>query len=150
VIEEPLFSCQANEFCRTEVSYPAGLLRVWSDQPICEGCYDMEVPRDEDDEPWEYLPPFVPAYRKAAAKLVEENKAMAHDLTRSMDTANDYLNECERLAAALKRIAAEAYVSADSLIPPFKPNGWRDVAVERIDIARQALAAYEGGRHGSE
>lgn len=41
---------------------------------------------------------------------------------------------------ALEMIAAEAYVSLDDLPHHDQPNGWRKVAVDRIDIARMALA----------
>lgn len=43
----------------------------------------------------------------------------------------------EELEGALREIAAEACVSLDDLPPHDYPNGWRYVAVARIDIARQ-------------
>ncbi len=46
----------------------------------------------------------------------------------------------ERYEAALREIAAEAMVSLDDLPDHEQSNGWRAVAVERIDIAREALA----------
>jgi hypothetical protein len=63
----------------------------------------------------------------AAAKLVEENEALVHDLTRSMDTANHYVNECAKLAAALEHIAI-----AESS--------------ECRMLARQALTEHEGAK----
>lgn len=44
---------------------------------------------------------------------------------------------------ALERIAAEAFVSLCDLPHYDQPNGWRKIAVERIDIAYEALAAIE-------
>jgi hypothetical protein len=67
--------------------------------------------------------------------MSDEISALRHDLERSMDATLVYLNEFYRLEAALRAIAAEAYVTAENW-----PQGWRDVAVERIDIARAALA----------
>ncbi len=46
----------------------------------------------------------------------------------------------ERYEAALTAIAADAMVSLDNLPDHDQPNGWRDIAVERIDIARRVLA----------
>lgn len=45
----------------------------------------------------------------------------------------------ERYHAALSTIAAEACVSIADLPGHGQPNGWRKIAVERIDIAREAL-----------
>lgn len=50
-------------------------------------------------------------------------------------TAAEFAAREAALVEALERIAAPALVSLDEL-----PNGWRGVAVERIDIARAALA----------
>jgi hypothetical protein len=50
------------------------------------------------------------------------------------------LIEAEHYRAALERIAAEAFVSVDENYP----MSWRGVAVERIDIARAALAEWDG------
>lgn len=48
------------------------------------------------------------------------------------------------LVEALERIAAPAIVSLDQCPDADQPNGWRHLAVDRIDIARTALAAYRG------
>lgn len=48
------------------------------------------------------------------------------------------------LVEALERIAAPAIVSLDQCPDADQPNGWRHLAVDRIDIARNALAAYRG------
>jgi len=50
-------------------------------------------------------------------------------------TAAEFATREAALVEALERIAAPALVSLDEL-----PNGWRNVAVERIDIARAVLA----------
>lgn len=47
--------------------------------------------------------------------------------------------EVERLREALEQIAAEAFVPLGRLPEADQPNGWRDVAIERIDIARATL-----------
>jgi hypothetical protein len=44
-----------------------------------------------------------------------------------------------RYQTALEAIAAEASVSIADLPDHGQPNGWRSLAVERIDIAREAL-----------
>jgi hypothetical protein len=49
----------------------------------------------------------------------------------------------EVLREGLERIAAEAYVPIDECMPHGKVNGWRNVAVERIDIARDLLASIK-------
>lgn len=48
------------------------------------------------------------------------------------------------VVAALENIAAPAYVPLDQLPDYDQPNGWRDVATSRIDIARTALARIRG------
>jgi hypothetical protein len=50
---EILIGCQFSE-CATEVSYPPGMLRMWNDGPICEGCYEEEMTEDMPD--WRDLP----------------------------------------------------------------------------------------------
>jgi len=44
------------------------------------------------------------------------------------------------LREALRRIAAEAVVPLELCPDADQPNGWRDLACARIDIARDALA----------
>ena len=51
------------------------------------------------------------------------------------------------LVGALERIAAPAIVPLDQCPDADQPNGWRDLAVNRIDIARTALKSREAG-HG--
>lgn len=46
----------------------------------------------------------------------------------------------------LEAIAAPAYVPLDQLPPHDQPNGWRDIATARIDIARAMIAAQEQGQ----
>lgn len=48
------------------------------------------------------------------------------------------------LLEALRQIAAPASVPLDQLPDHDQPNGWRDIAVERIDIARAALSQAKG------
>jgi len=48
------------------------------------------------------------------------------------------------LLEALRQIAAPASVPLDQLPAHDQPNGWRDIAVERIDIARAALSQAGG------
>jgi len=50
------------------------------------------------------------------------------------------------LVGALEKVAAEAFVSIADLPDYDQPNGWRKVAVERIDIARAALAKFTGDK----
>ena len=45
---------------------------------------------------------------------------------------------------ALRQIAAPSSVPLDQLPANGQPNGWRDIAVERIDIARAALSQAGG------
>ncbi|TXH14121.1 MAG: hypothetical protein E6R03_10045 [Hyphomicrobiaceae bacterium] len=69
--------------------------------------------------------------------LADSRQQMGYDRTGSaLDQSADRI---EKLEAALREIAAEAYVSDDYLQPHNYPNGWRKVAVDRIDIARAAL-----------
>lgn len=49
------------------------------------------------------------------------------------------------LTEALEKIAADASVPLDKLPDYHQPNGWRDVATARIDIARATLAKAKGG-----
>lgn len=51
--------------------------------------------------------------------------------------------EAERdgLRAALEIVAAPCFVSIDDLPDYDQPNGWRDLAVARVDAARAALGA---------
>lgn len=49
------------------------------------------------------------------------------------------------LVRALKRIAAPAYIPAHQLPSADQPNGWRDLAAERIDIARAELGITDIG-----
>ena len=51
------------------------------------------------------------------------------------------VQEWARLIGAVEQIAAEAWVSIDELPDHDQPNGWRRVAVERIEMARAALAS---------
>ena len=44
-----LLGCQV-QGCAEEVSYPADMLRLYNDKPICEVCYDDLVPVQYDDE----------------------------------------------------------------------------------------------------
>lgn len=46
----------------------------------------------------------------------------------------------DKFRDALVKIAAEAFVPIDQLPDYGQPNGWRDVACARIDMAREALA----------
>ena len=48
------------------------------------------------------------------------------------------------LLEALEQIAAPAMVPLDQLPDADQPNGWRDVAVERIELARAVLAKVRG------
>ena len=50
----------------------------------------------------------------------------------------------EQLLDALERVAAAAFVPLSDVPDYDQPNGWRAIAVERIDIARNALVAYRG------
>ena len=54
--------------------------------------------------------------------------------------AADLAARVAKLEAALREIAADAYVPISDLPDFDQPNGWRDLAVERINIARAALA----------
>lgn len=49
----------------------------------------------------------------------------------------------EEMLEALKRIAADAAVGLDELPDWDQPNGWRRIAVERIEIARAAIKRAE-------
>ena len=53
--------------------------------------------------------------------------------------------EAERLREALEKIAADAFVPLDRLPEDDQPNGWRDVAIERINIARATLKGNSNG-----
>lgn len=55
----------------------------------------------------------------------------------------DWRKEAERLAEALEQIAAPAIVPLSQLPDHGQPNGWRDIAVERIDMARSALSHFQ-------
>ncbi|WP_298290323.1 hypothetical protein [Novosphingobium sp.] len=46
----------------------------------------------------------------------------------------------ETMLAALQEIAASADVPLDRLPDADQPNGWRQIAVDRITIARETLA----------
>lgn len=57
--QNALFGCQF-ERCAEQHSYPASMLYVWNDEPICEYCFD-EIGLPEGDETTLYdLPPFNP------------------------------------------------------------------------------------------
>ena len=109
---EPLFSCQ-DEFCRTECSFHAELLRLWGGEPICEDCYDALDQACGDDDPlsFQQLPPFVPAYqqtieqlqRQLADAVANEREAcakVAEDLLAPWDGA--YNMACRHIAAAIR------------------------------------------------
>jgi len=92
-------------------------------------------------------------YRRVLARTLEalDNERAAHEATkaelqiaRAMQHAyaldkKEAEVELQALREALGKIAADAFVSLDQLPPHDMPNGWRKIAVERIDIARQAL-----------
>lgn len=59
----------------------------------------------------------------------------------------DFAEREAELVGALERIAAPAIVPLDQCPDADQPNGWRDLAVNRIDIARTALKSREAG-HG--
>lgn len=54
---EPLFGCQ-NDYCRTEVSYPASDLRWWKGGLICYECYYGETGCGDESPHWNDLPVF--------------------------------------------------------------------------------------------
>lgn len=62
--DEPLFGC-SDEFCASEVSYPASMLATGPDgRRWCEHCYDEHLPDwDEETPPWELAPKFVPQFQ---------------------------------------------------------------------------------------
>lgn len=63
-----------------------------------------------------------------------------HPLSLEAADAIDALQaKVERMEAALRGIAEDAYVPLSQLPDAGQPNGWRSIAVERIDKARAAL-----------
>lgn len=86
-----LFGCR-NEFCATEVSWPAADLAEHPDGgPICENCWDEEGPHwldgnggEDSDEclEWCALPRFVPEHEKHIADLEARLAAAERDAGR--------------------------------------------------------------------
>lgn len=72
------------------------------------------------------------------SKISEEMASRQHD-KREVEIAS-LTAELARFRSALEQIAAEAFVPLDNLPPYDAPNGWREIAVERINIARAAIS----------
>jgi len=60
-------------------------------------------------------------------------------LAEAADTVEAQAAEIERLRAALSKIAAECWVTVGTDAQMY--SRWRKLAVERVDIARAALAS---------
>lgn len=66
---EPLFACQ-DDGCAAEVSYPANMLAVLNDKPICQECYEQGDKYYADGDPdFGDLPKFVPEFQQTIDRL---------------------------------------------------------------------------------
>lgn len=103
-MNEPMFSC-CDEFCRVEVSYPAGMLAVGPDGPVCQVCWDSQPHEGH----WNDLPAFVPEYRKQIAELVEVLRiALNLGATYSKGTGELYSEEMWKARAVLAKATGDA------------------------------------------
>lgn len=70
---------------------------------------------------------------REAADIMLQQEARIRQLEAQLATARE----------ALEKVCTEAWVSLSDLPPHNYPNGWRKVATDRVDIARQALAELD-------